>query len=74
MFRPNRRLTRLYLLAVILMGLFGFWYAGTHWQITPSTLQEVNLGGMNDSGDWVDFVATLGEETLQLFLGFTSSQ
>ena len=74
MIRPNRHLIRIYFLAVILMGLFGFWYAGTNWQVEASALQESGLGSMDDSGDWVDFIATLGEETLQLFLGFTSSQ
>ncbi|MCC6167051.1 MAG: hypothetical protein IT329_07465 [Caldilineaceae bacterium] len=71
MTRPNRQLIRLYFIAVILMGLFGFWYAATHWQVETAALQEVNLGG---SGDWVDFIATLGEEAIQLFLGFTSGQ
>ncbi len=71
--RPNRQLIRLYFVAVILMGLFGFWYAGNYWQVDTNTLQETTLGGMTD-GDWIDFIATLGEETLQLFLGFTSGQ
>lgn len=74
MSRPNRQLIRLYFIAVIVMGLFGFWYAGNHWQIDANALQEASLGGITGDGDWIDFIATLGEETLQLFLGFTSGQ
>ncbi len=72
MTRPNRHLIRIYFVAVILMGVFGFWYAGNHWQVETSALESLTLGG--DSGDWVDFAAALGEEMLQLFLGFTSGQ
>jgi hypothetical protein len=71
MVRNNRHLTRLYFILVLLMGLLGGWYASRTWQVEAEALQQVNLV---QNGDWVDFFATLGEETLQLFLGFTSDQ
>ena len=71
MVRYRRQLLRLYLLLVICMGLFGGWYASQNWQLETLGVEEISLTG---DGDWIDFFATLGEETLQLFLGFTSEQ
>jgi hypothetical protein len=71
MARKNRQLIRFYFILVIIMGLFGGWYASRTWQIDPAGLEQVNLG---DQGDWIDYLATLGEESIQLFLGFTSNE
>ena len=55
----------------IACGLFGYWYAGNSWTVEAESLATVNLV---EGGDWVGFFATLGEEVIQLFLGFTSGQ
>jgi hypothetical protein len=70
--RNNRQLLRLYLLLILVTGMVGGWYARTNWQIEADTLQALNV--TQDEGDWVEFFATIGEETIQLFLGFTSGQ
>ncbi|HXF62232.1 MAG TPA: hypothetical protein VNK95_11490, partial [Caldilineaceae bacterium] len=66
MARNNRRLTRLYFILVLLMGLFGYWYAGNSWHVEAESLAALNLV---EGGDWIGFFATLGEEVIQLFLG-----
>ncbi len=70
--RNNRQLLRLYLLLILVAGLMGGWYARTSWQIETDTLQSLNV--TQDDGDWVEFFAAIGEEAIQLFLGFTSGQ
>ncbi|GIV76405.1 hypothetical protein FKZ61_005260 [Litorilinea aerophila] len=69
MVRPHRRWLRLYLILVLGMGLLGAWYATAHWQIRP---QDLDLSAFNQNGDWIDFIAALGEEVIQLFFGVTS--
>lgn len=70
--RNNRQLLRLYLILILAAGLFGGWYAQESWQVEAAGLESLELA--QDEGDWVDFFATLGEETIQLFLGFTSGE
>ncbi|MDQ3248465.1 MAG: hypothetical protein M3Q45_04575 [Chloroflexota bacterium] len=66
----NRQLTRLFFLLVLLMALFGGWYADGHWRIDLSTLNAQTVG---ENIDWIDVVSTLGEQVIQLFLGLTSA-
>jgi len=66
---PNRQLTRLFFSLVIVMGLLGGLYASRNWQPDLGALETTSLG---EETDWIDFLATLGEEAVQLFLGFTS--
>jgi len=68
--RNNRHVTRLFFLLVLGAAFFGSWYALEHWQIQPERLE---LSFLNEGLDWIDIVAALGEEALQLFLGLTST-
>lgn len=69
--RSKRYVLRLSFLLVIFAGIFGGWYVDRAFTIQPETLVDVQLV---DSGNWIDFFAALGEQALQLFLGFTSEQ
>ncbi len=66
----NRFWLRTFLLATLVAGLFGYWYAWTHWQ--------VDLAGMVDglrSGDadyWLDLVSQVLETVIQIFFGILS--
>ncbi|HQY91192.1 hypothetical protein [Caldilinea sp.] len=72
MLRQNNRWTiRISFLAVIVMGIFGFWYAVSIWL---PLFDAVDLSAFADNVDWVDAAATLGEQTVQLLLGVTSGQ
>ncbi len=72
MLRQNNRWTiRLSFAAVLLMGLIGFWYAVSVWM---PMLDAVDLSAFADNVDWVDTAATIGEQVVQLLLGFTSGQ
>ncbi|MFZ1769615.1 MAG: hypothetical protein WAU00_10480 [Caldilinea sp.] len=72
MLRQNNRWTiRISFLAVIVMGIFGFWYAISIWL---PLFDAVDLSAFADNVDWVDAAATLGEQTVQLLLGVTSGQ
>jgi len=68
----NKRLTlRLSFILIIAVALYGGWYAHQNWKIDTGSLTVLQS---NDDADWVDFFATLGEGTIQLFLGFTSEK
>ncbi len=69
MIQHNRLHLRIFLLLVLAMGLFGGWY--TSQQIP---IESITLPSMQDSTDWFDFFAVIGEETIQLLLGMTSVQ
>lgn len=69
--RTKRYVLRLSFLLVIFAGILGGWYADRAFTVQPEALSEVQLV---DSANWIDFFATLGEQALQLFLGFTSDQ
>jgi hypothetical protein len=72
MLRQNNRWTiRLSFALVLLMGLIGFWYAVAVWM---PMLDAVDLSAFTDNVDWVDTAATIGEQVVQLLLGFTSGQ
>ncbi|MCB0079991.1 MAG: hypothetical protein KDE47_03630 [Caldilineaceae bacterium] len=65
--RNNRQVTRLFFILVLAAAAFGWWYASTHWQMQPDTIALPTGQDFN----WIDFIATLGEEAIQLFLGLT---
>jgi len=65
----NRQLTRLFFILVFIMAMFGACYAERTWRIDLATLEQ---GPIFESADWIDFVSSLGEQVIQLFLGLTS--
>lgn len=69
--RNNRLVTRISLILVILMGLFGGWYASRNWQPDVSAYETPIL---TDDVDWIDVVAELGEEAVQLLMGLTTAE
>lgn len=69
MVQNNRQLIRFSFLLVIGVGLWGGWWTTQQMQIDPVTLAPVT-----NTTDWVDLLALIGEETIQLFLGLTSGQ
>ncbi|HRW49613.1 MAG: hypothetical protein M9936_30860 [Caldilinea sp.] len=71
MMRQNRWTIRISFLAVLLMGLFGLWYATAIW---IPMFDSVDLSAFADNVDWVDTAATIGEQAVQLLLGATSGQ
>ncbi|GIV70165.1 MAG: hypothetical protein KatS3mg048_3027 [Caldilinea sp.] len=69
--RNNRWMLRISFIAVLLMGLLGFGYAIMVWL---PMLDAVDLSAFGDAADWVDVVAGIGEQGIQLFLGVASGQ
>lgn len=69
MVRQKRLMLRLYFVLVIALALVGGWYANNNWQIETDAISVINI---ENEADWVDFLAALGEGTIQLFLGFTT--
>ena len=69
MIQHNRLQLRVFLLLVLLMGLFGAWYTSQQFQ-----LDTIALPTLEESADWVDLIALVGEEILQFLLGMTSGQ
>jgi len=67
MIRNSRLQTRIFFLLVLAMGLFGAWYATTR-----ITLDLTAISTPANSADWVELIALIGEEVIQLFLGITS--
>ena len=65
----NRQLIRLFFLLVIGAGLIGGRVVSQRFSVDPLTFSQ----GTTDS-NWMDILATIGEETIQLFLGLTSGQ
>jgi hypothetical protein len=68
MVRTNRRLTRYYLLVVLLAVLLGGWLAARSFQMD---FGAVNAAGAEEL-DWIDLVSSIGEEAIQLFIGLAS--
>ena len=66
---PNRQLTRIFFLIILTMAFFGRQYALANWQIDPQSLTFADLG---EDSNWIDVVASLGEQALRLFLGLTN--
>lgn len=72
MLRQNNRWTiRISFIAVIFMGLLGFWYAVSVW---IPMFDAVDLSVFTEDVDWVEIVASIGEQAVQLLLGVTSGQ
>ena len=69
MVRNNRQLTRIFFILVLVMGVFGGWYATNRWQ---PDLAAYDTTSLTQEIDWFEMVAGLGEEAIQLFLGLTS--
>ncbi len=69
MYRRNRWPTRISFILVIAMGMFGFLYAVATW--LPA-LGAIDLAGYAEGIDWVEALAAIGEQALQLLLGATS--
>jgi hypothetical protein len=67
----NRWMIRISFIAVIVMGLFGFWYAVSVW---IPMFDAIDLSAFADDVDWVDTAAGIGEQAVQLLLGVTSGQ
>jgi hypothetical protein len=67
--RANRQLTRLFFILVLFMAFFGGWYADQNWRLDFSTLGQKTVV---ENGDWTAFVASVGEQAIQIFLGLTT--
>ena len=67
MVRNSRLQTRIFFLLVLAMGIFGAWYANTRIDLNLTTISTPA-----NSADWVEFLALVGQEVIQLFLGITS--
>jgi len=69
LFRYNRQLQRLFFVLVILAGLYGWNYAVTNWRFDISLF---DLSRFANQTDWMETVAALLEQAIQLFLALTS--
>lgn len=69
LFRYNRHLQRLFFVLVILAGLYGWNYAESHWSFDLSLF---DLSALTDRTDWMETIAGLLEQAIQLFLALTS--
>ncbi len=65
----NRQLIRLFFILVIGAGLIGGRVVSQRFPVNTLTFTQ----STSDS-NWMDMLATIGEETIQLFLGLTSGQ
>ncbi|MBX3053287.1 MAG: hypothetical protein KF753_17520 [Caldilineaceae bacterium] len=68
-FRYNRYLQRVFFVLVILAGLYGWNYAVTHWSFDLSLF---DLSALIDQTDWMETIAALLEQAIQIFLALTS--
>lgn len=69
LFRYNRHFQRIFFVLVILAGLYGWRYATTHWSFDLSLF---DITRFTDQTDWMETVAALLEQAIQLFLALTS--
>jgi hypothetical protein len=69
--RRNRLITRISLILVLCIGLFGGWYASRNW--VPE-IQSSEIAGITEEVDWIDLLAGVGEEAVQLLMGVTSGE
>ncbi len=67
MVQHNRLHLRVFLILVLFMGGVGAWYTSQQIQIETLTLPT-----LAESTNWVDLIALIGEEILQLLLGMAS--
>jgi uncharacterized membrane protein len=65
MVRRSRWPTRISFILVIVMGMLGFLYAVATW--LPA-LGAIDLAGFAEGIDWVEALAAIGEQALQLLL------
>jgi hypothetical protein len=70
MVQNNRQVIRLFFLLVIGVGLVGGWLTMQWVQLERLTFAT----SAADNRNWVDLLALIGEQTIQLFLGLTSGQ
>jgi TRAP-type C4-dicarboxylate transport system permease small subunit len=68
-FRYNRHLQRIFFACVILAGLYGWNYATSNWSFDISLF---DFSALTDQTDWMETVAALLEQAIQLFLALTS--
>ena len=69
MYRKNRWPTRISFMLVLAMGVLGTFYAIATW--LPA-LQAIDVTGYAEGIDWVEVLAAIGEQAIQLLLGATS--
>ena len=69
LFRYNRHLQRIFFILVILAGFYGWRFAVTNWNFDLSLF---DLSALTDQTDWMETVAALLEQAIQLFLALTS--
>jgi hypothetical protein len=67
-YRNSRQLLRIFLAAVLGMGLLGWNYAVNNWQITPDMFQ---IETFTENVDWLDLVAGLVESAIEIFQSAT---
>lgn len=70
MVQNNRQLIRLFFLLVIGVGLFGGWFTMQRFHLDSLTFPTSS----SDNRNWLDLLALIGEQTIQLLLGLTSGQ
>lgn len=68
--RMKRWTLRLSLLLVIIAGVAGGWAFAGAWEVNPNDMAGLSTG---NSADWAEILATIAEEAIQLFFGFTSN-
>lgn len=68
LFRYNRHLQRLFFFLVILAGIYGWNYATTNWTFDLSLF---DISTIIDGTDWMEFIAGLLEQAIQLFMAMT---
>lgn len=69
LFRYNRYLQRIFFGLVILAGLYGWRYAETNWSFDLSLF---DFSRYTEQTDWMETIAALLEQAIQLFLALTS--
>ncbi len=67
--RNSRLLTRIFFLLIIAAGLFGWRYAVSNWQPDLATLE---LNPLTGDTDWIDLIAGLLEDAIQIFQNLTA--
>lgn len=70
MVQNNRQLIRLFFLLVIGVGLWGGWFTMQRFHLDSLTFTTSS----SDNRNWLDLLAVIGEQTIQLLLGLTSGQ
>ena len=66
--RHSRLLNRIFFALVIAAGPYGWFYGARNWQPDASALELSSLTG---GADWIDLVAGLLEDAIQIFQQIT---